>query len=256
MRDETRTRMVALAAVLAAVAIDGDAAGRQAVVTGTVVDIVNLRAVPRATVTVVGAGGPIVTGTDGRFEFRDLAPGEYLMRFAGPGYAEREDTLRVFRPGSIDLRVALTPTPYELDPIGVDARSASPFLDRVGFYRRRAAGIGGVFLDRAAIARRHAAQFTDLFREIPGAIVRSQGMGAYLIRFNRMMGAGKSEDGCIPDLYVDGLITGGRPGRPRPSTHDVVDPDHIEAIEVYTGATTPIEYQASCGVILVWTRHR
>ncbi len=190
MRDRTPCfRVVALTALLTAASIDGDAAALQAVVTGTVVDVVNLEAVAGATVTVVGVGEPLITGSDGRFSFRDLAPGVYLMRFAGPGYAVRQDTLRVFRPGSIDLRVTLTPTPYELDPIGVEGRAASPFLERMGFYKRRDARIGGIFLDRTAIQRRDAAQLTDIFREVPGAIVRAQGMGASLIRFNRAMGA-------------------------------------------------------------------
>ncbi len=66
----------------------------------------------------------------------------------------------------------------------------------------------------------------------------------------------RGADGCIPDLYVDGLITGGRPGEPKLTSHDVVDPDDVEAIEVYIGSMTPIQYRATCGVILVWTRHR
>ena len=36
-----------------------------------------------------------------------------------------EDTLVVMRPGSIDLRVSLTPTPYALDPISVSGTPSS-----------------------------------------------------------------------------------------------------------------------------------
>ena len=245
-----------LLALAASLAMPGHAWARQVVVSGTIVDRVNGAAISGAQVIVSDSLQPFITGPDGRFAFRDLAPGQYLMRFLGAGYAERRDTLVVLRAGSIDVRVALTPTPYDLDPIAVEA-TPSPFLTRAGYYERRDDGFGGVFLDRAAIEKRRAAQFTQLFHEIPGAVVRSQSMGQRLVRFNRASGSrGPHPDGCIPDLYVDGLITGGRPGDPKITDHDVVDLRLIEAVEVYVGAITPIQYKSTCGVILVWTRHR
>lgn len=247
------TRILASAVLVVGMA-RGDASARQATIRGTVVDRMNGEAIVGAEVVVSDAVEPARTGPDGRFEFVDLGVGRYLMRFSGPGYAEREDTLVVMRPGSIDLRVSLTPRPYALDPISV-AGTPSPFLARMGFYERRNSHIGGIYLDRADIEKRAAASFTDLFHAIPGTVVRSQAMGQRLVRFNRTVG-GAHPDGCIPDLYVDGLVTGGRPGEPKLSDHDVVDPWHIEAIEVYTGAVTPIRYKSECGVILVWTRHR
>lgn len=251
-----RAARILASAIFVIAAARADAAALQATIRGTVIDVVNGEAIGGAEVIVSDALAPAMTGPDGRFEFPDLGVGRYLMRFSGPGYAMREDTLVVMRPGSIDLRVSLTPRPYSLDPISVRG-TPSPFLARMGFYERRDSEIGGIYLDRAAIEKRAAARFTDLFHAIPGAVVRSQSMGERLVRFNRTTGIrGAHPDGCIPDLYVDGLVTGGRPGDPKLSDHDVVDPWHIEAIEVYTGAVTPIRYKSECGVILVWTRHR
>ena len=38
---------------------------------------------------------------------------------------------------------------------------------------------------------------------------------------------------------------------------DNMDPESLEAVEVYRGIATPIQYQMglnSCGVVLLWTR--
>ena len=44
-----------------------------------------------------------------------------------------------------------------------------------------------------------------------------------------------------------------------PSLEDLVNVSHIEGIEVYRGSGVPMEFEgpnASCGVIVVWTRVR
>jgi hypothetical protein len=38
---------------------------------------------------------------------------------------------------------------------------------------------------------------------------------------------------------------------------NLLSPDVIEAIEVYVGASTPVQFrnETGCGVLLIWTRH-
>jgi len=36
--------------------------------------------------------------------------------------------------------------------------------------------------------------------------------------------------------------------------YDAVPVTAIEAMEIYVGANTPLQYRSPCGVILVWTR--
>jgi hypothetical protein len=75
-------------------------------------------------------------------------------------------------------------------------------------------------------------------------------------------------EGCEPNLYVDGhiqrtstspMVSDGQYLRFAPKLNkvddfDVVPITVVEAIEVYVGAITPMQYRSSCGVILVWTR--
>lgn len=228
----------------------------QARVSGTIIDRDSGTALRGATIVVADTIAPFTTGEDGRFVFAGLPVGEYEMHFRHPGYADRVETLRVMRPGEIDLRVDLMRSPYELEPIEVTAER-SPFLARQGFYARQELGISGTFLDRKEIERRDPKFFTDLFQQIPGAKVRSGSTGRKLVRFARTTGMrGSHPDGCVPDMYIDGLITGGRPGASTLEDHDLVEPRHVEAVEVYVGAATPIQYKNDCGVILVWLRHR
>jgi hypothetical protein len=68
-------------------------------------------------------------------------------------------------------------------------------------------------------------------------------------------GARLDEGACRVRLYLDGM-----------AMHDwdleFLRPDDLEAIEIYQGASTPVEYQHlrdpdgvyPCGVVLIWTR--
>jgi len=45
------------------------------------------------------------------------------------------------------------------------------------------------------------------------------------------------------------------PKRNKVDDFDAVSIAAVEAMEVYVGARTPIQFSSSCGVVLVWTRH-
>ena len=226
----------------------------QARIAGTVVD--RESELPLADVRITVEPGSIerITDAGGRFALPPLDNGTYVVRFEHFGHVERVDTLRVTRPGEVDGRITLAPAPVELDPLDVEA-TASPVLARAGFYERRADGLSGTFLDRREIEKQDPKKFTDLFFSVRGVSMRNRQIGMELIRFRREVSMrGASDDGCIPDLYIDGHITGGAPGSSRLESHNIVDPSAIEGVEVYVGASTPIAYKNACGVILVWTR--
>ena len=65
------------------------------------------------------------------------------------------------------------------------------------------------------------------------------------------------KDICLPNVYLDGssvayVVDG-------PTINDFVQPERLEAVEIYRSASEiPVEYNsnAACGVILLWTRAR
>lgn len=241
---------------LLALASPGALFARQARISGTVIDRHTSLPVADVSITLAPGGVSLASDAAGRFALPVLQTGEYVVVFSHLGYRSRTDTLRITQPGTLDARVLLDPAPVELDSLNVDA-SASPILAPTGFYARKMEGLGGHFLERSEIERLRPRVFTDLFFRIPGVNMRNRSIGRELVRFNRMTGfsaRGSNPDGCIPDLYIDGMIVGGPPGKPRLDTHNIVDPAEIEGIEVYAGASTPIHYKSACGVILVWTR--
>lgn len=246
--------MRGILAVFGAAVLVPASARAQARIAGTVVD--RESDLPLADVRITVQPGGIERRTDatGRFALPVLGNGTYVLRFEHFGHVERVDTLRVAHAGEVDGRITLAPAPVELDPLDVEA-TASPVLARAGFYERKADGLSGTFIDRREIEKQDPKKFTDLFFSVPGVNMRNRQIGMELIRFKREVTMrNASADGCVPDLYIDGHITGGAPGNSRLESHNIVDPSAIEGVEVYVGASTPIAYKNACGVILVWTR--
>lgn len=64
--------------------------------------------------------------------------------------------------------------------------------------------------------------------------------------------------GCQPSLYIDGRPHADRTSNGQRIVEDfnLLSPEVIESIEVYVGASAPIEFRNtdSCGAILLWTR--
>ena len=53
---------------------------------------------------------------------------------------------------------------------------------------------------------------------------------------------------AVPALFLDGV-------KSQIQLFDLIlDPEHLEGVEVYVGAGVPGKYNDPCGVILIWTR--
>ena len=130
---------------------------------------------------------------------------------------------------------------YELDPVVASVRRRSR-LEMAGFYQRRRSGIGRA-LTREEIEDQSPYRLADLFRQIPGAQIISGNDG-----FEDSV---RLRGGCTPIVVLDGLRLG-NPIR----IDDIRTVNEVEALEVYQGSETPIQYTniTTCGVIMLWTR--
>ncbi len=214
-------------------------------IVGIVRDEATSRRISDASIALQGTKFRAMTDGQGRFVFVGVPPGNYVLAAEMLGYAARFETFRMVPGRGFDVDLSLSTQPIALEPLKVEARSLS--LERTGFYDRRLDPLlQGSFLTRGEIERRAAESLGDLFREIPGARVDRLGMGNARVRFLRAVSGGTAGQGCEPGVWVDGI-------RSRDPWNDV-PPMTIEALEVYVGAIGPVQYNHSCGVVLVWTR--
>jgi len=109
-------------------------------------------AVQNGIVTLEGYGSTL-TNTEGRFRFRNIAPGEYTLRVEAFGYAPVSLSLGV--EADATLEVALETAPVPLDPIVVEAGT----LDYQGRVRDRARDFHVV--DAQVVARGRDPVWTD-----------------------------------------------------------------------------------------------
>jgi hypothetical protein len=179
-----------------------------------------------------------VSNVEGRFELRNVTPGLVEVQLSSIGYATRT-TVVVLQPGaSVELAATMSQQAIELEPIEVMVRSG--YLDRSGFYRRARQGWGTHFAPED-IERINPFNAADLIRyRVPG--VRVDPNGTAISRRGFM-----TSGACALQVFMDGM----------PSSLRLEDiPTHwLDAVEVYHGVGTPIQYQFnnSCGVVLIWT---
>lgn len=181
------------------------------------------------------------TDSTGAFALDPVPPGSYTLVIRRMGYQELAYTFDLVEGSDFDVSAALVPQALSLDPIVVAVdRKISPEMRT--FEARQATGIG-TFITREEIERRRPTRTTDIFRTVPLVRVRpnnATGLSMLTMR-----------NGCQPQMVIDGLPVAS--GYVSPDL--TFRPDDIEAIEVYSAATTPPEYPyTGCGTIVVWTR--
>lgn len=262
MRSRRSIRLMMIASLLGGGAAEGQE------VRGTVRDAETARPVVLPYVALVAEGRELVAaslGDDrGRFSLRAPAPGSYFLYVVRSGYRPVLDGLfELGAGGVVEVTVGLTPAPVGLDRLDVVVEGGVRDLRAVGYYERKALGLGH-FIERETIDRLAFDDLTDALRGIPQLAVLTPGptFGFPTELLNPAIVVRRGGQTCSPDLYIDGgLVAFGSPrGNDEPvRPDDYVDPSDVEAVEVYTGpADVPVAYEGTgvCGVVLVWTRIR
>jgi hypothetical protein len=221
-------------------------------IVGRVVDELTGQGMPNVDIVLSGdAPRSVISGPDGRFVLAGVEPGAAELTFSHLGYGTRTTQVSVAAGEIVEIRANLTMEPIELDPIEV--RIGSRYLDRSGFYRRTTLAFGTQFT-RRDLDEIDPATMSDIIMRVPGVTTVTE-RGRTLVVSSRAPGR-LEENGCRVRLYLDGM-----------AMHDwdleFVRPADLEAIEIYHGPSTPVEYQHlvdpdgvyPCGVVLIWTRH-
>ena len=183
----------------------------------------------------------VLTNPDGRFSFGVPPAGRFAIRVERLGYRTVRDSVTHRPELGLRMQVELAEQAVELEPLLVITEARSRALQANGFYNRQRRGLGyAVTRDEAALQR--AMRTSDAFRMMPGVQVRPGGMGVG-------RGIVRLRGGCLADVYLDGTRT----VSPFP-VDDVLQPNDIEAIEIYRASEVPPQFgHSNCGVVLIWT---
>jgi hypothetical protein len=198
----------------------------------------------------VTAGGETRTlsNNQGRFRLEGLEPGPVAVELDRIGYEPRILSVTVEAGRTVEIYATMASRPVELEPVEVTV--SSRYLERSGFYRRAESASGDRFTHRD-IARMNPTTVGDILRRVPGVQVVSGQIG----NTSEVLSSRRGVTGrCRLMPYYNGTPTVS-------FELELIPPDEIEALEVYQGASVPIEYMDNrqlygerCGVILIWTR--
>ena len=184
------------------------------------------------------------TRADGRFTLGQFPAGRLTVRVRRLGFAERSVEVQVgtgANPAFVEI--ILTVLPLELAAVSVDAEATGRL--REFFQRREQRKAFGRFLVEEDIRRLAITNASEMFRSVPGAVIRAGGTEGNTIRVRN----------CQPTVWVDGQRV------PGAELDEVVRPGDIAAIEFYpSSAGIPAQYMDRgnrlCGLILVWMKNR
>lgn len=226
--------------------------GRGAELVGAIADRRSEDPIPSARVSVVRSSDGVsvwsgVSDEDGRFRTPAIPLGDYRLHVEAPPFVTLTEPVTLSEAGVVDLRVELVGVDYQLGPIVVVARRSTR-LQREGFYDRQRQGLGS-FVTRADIEATKPFRTSDLLRQIPGLRVQDVGGGRGGTQISMARDAG-----CTPLIVVDRALA--ELGGPLGGVNERFDPEDLEGIEIFGGASVPAEYTSitNCGVVMFWTR--
>jgi hypothetical protein len=205
--------------------------GRSAAVHGRVVDSVG-KGIFNAVVTLSSSSKAVVTKANGAFLISGERLGTQSLLVRRLGYQPVEIVVHVTPEASEELTVELSEFVPILESVVIGARRQAG-LERVGFARRKRSGMGRYW---EADEIPNISSTDHFFQTIP-MLRRPQGTGIMTRNSN------------CPRRFLDGVEM-------RIGIGQMVTPSEIAAVEVYSAAFTPSEFQGinHCPTILVWTK--
>lgn len=205
--------------------------------------------VANARVDVQGTGAAALSRPDGTFTFTDLPSGTQSLMVRQLGFEPVEMAVELSSRRPKQVTVTMAKPARVLETVAVTAEKAAAGLDQVGFNRRKKSGFG-YYMTTEDIEKRQATRMTDLFRTVPSLRVVPSGMD-YVVESSRDV-----VGGCV--RYV---VDGAPYQALFPGDIDRIMPPHdVAAVEVYSGSSTPAEFQApggsACTTVVMWSRFK
>ena len=250
----TPKQQVAVAA-LSAVLLIATAAQQAAaqVIRGKLLDQYTNQPIVGATIALVTptnapVGVTTKTGNDGSFSIKAPADGIYRLRADLSGYLSAvTPAIELGKGDEIDINWRLLAGQIQMRPVAIVASNRRTSGKLSGFYDRAQRHGFGYFITPDQIQKMRPFFVTDLLRTVPGLEVLPSPRG-----FGNIV---RTLEGCQPAVYLDGV----RFRLMGESIDNIVDPNSLEGVEVYThAAEVPAQFmdaRNNCGVIALWTKN-
>jgi len=183
----------------------------------------------------------MLSDASGAFRFADLPDGTYKLEIRHIAYAVRTAEIDVRGGGTLSVALQLQTQAIALDPLEVEVEWRPAYLERMGFYDRRAEGIGK-FYDPAYIKRWGVGAW-GAARNLVGDII---------------LGTGRAVTGGVgcragPQIIIDGRLD-------RVGLISTMSSSGIGAVEVFDGAYKAPDFLLEAGAdpfcltVIIWTR--
>lgn len=183
-----------------------------------------------------------LTDERGQVEITGLEPGRIKIEIRAIGFEPREEYVLITPGKTVERRIGLSFTGYQLPELVVEARREKLAGRYQDFHRRQAAG-NGHFITWEEIKGRGHMRLGDALRGVRGVWV--------LCRTHECVVSMSRSTGCPPTVWVDGSAS---------AYFGVNMPiGDVYGIEVYRGSgEIPAEYAGTsgCGAIVIWTKNR
>jgi|RhiMetdeSRZDD1v2_1073273.scaffolds.fasta_scaffold95172_2 carboxypeptidase family protein/TonB-dependent receptor-like protein len=213
--------------------------------------VVNAAGAPvaNARIDITGTGAAALSRQDGTFGFTDLPSGTQALVARQLGFEPVEMAVELSGREPRQVTVTMAKPARVLETVAVTAEKSKEGLDQVGFNQRKKNGFG-YFMGPEQIQDRQATRMTDLFRSVPSLRVVPSGMD-YVVESAR-----DATGGCVT-YVVDGspyksLYAG--------DVDRLMPPGDVAAIEVYSGSSTPAEFQTpgstGCTTVVMWSKFK
>lgn len=239
----------ALGAPWRSASLSAQAPTRSAIL-GRVTDASTGGPVPGAVVRLPALGREEITGEEGRFHFREVPPGVYLLIIQHIAYGTKGDSVTVRQGEPVGVSVRVSPVAIELEPLIVEARTLEE-------QERRARGTRVNLVTREELQKfegRPVNVGEVLTALIPNLTLRSRGarLGAGIcIEFRRPPSL-REPLGCkMPMVVVDNVRV------PSPGHFlEALSISDVESIEVLPAAEAGVLYgtDSRYGVLKIRTR--
>jgi hypothetical protein len=182
-----------------------------------------------------------LSGADGTFRFTSIRRGSYELEISRIGYHEVTVEVQTDEGALVEVEVGLVPAAVELEPMVVTTARRDR-LEWVGFWERQRT-TPGHFFTRDQISSHRVVRVSQLFQGVAGFRVVPSRDG------NTIAVVGRGN--CHPAIYMDGIRMANLGAG---QLDQLLMPDHVEGLEVYSAAQTPGQFQAGrCGTIVAWT---
>jgi hypothetical protein len=193
------------------------------------------------------ADGPMSRANErGEWTLVDAPAGTRILEVRAVGFFPARRAVDVVADAA-PVTVALSTFKAMLDTVRV---TAARLADRnySGFDDRRRTGLG-LYLTADDLVRRGVLETSDVFRNLPGIRSEDDSTGSRVITMRSSFGGYCSPAYYLNELPMFTLST--------LELDNMVRAKKVRAIEVYTDATVPPQFQmarSGCGAIVIWTK--